>query len=54
MGVTGNKLTWVAPTAAELPRLNGYDLGQLQRRVKQQVERIEAKRISAVRKTLEE
>jgi hypothetical protein len=51
MGVTGKKLLWVALEAAELPRLNSYNFEQLQRRAEQQVERIEAERISAVRQT---
>ena len=49
MGVTGKKMIWAALAAAELSRLDGYDFEQLQRRAEQQVERIEAKRISAVR-----
>jgi hypothetical protein len=49
MGVTGKKLMWVALAAAKLPRLNGYNLEQLQRSAEQQLERIEAERISAVR-----
>ena len=49
MGVTGKKLMWVALAAAKLPRLNSYNFEQLQRRAEQQVERIEAERISAVR-----
>ena len=48
MGVTGKKLLWVALEAAKLPRLNSYNFEQLQGRAEQQVERIEAKRISAV------
>jgi hypothetical protein len=51
MGVTGKKLLWVALEAAKLPRLNSYNFEQLQRRAEQQVERIEAERISAVRQT---
>ena len=49
MGVTGKKLLWAALAAAKLPRLNGYNFEQLQRRAEQQVGRIEAERISAVR-----
>ena len=49
MGVTGKKLMWVALAAAKLPRLSSYNLEQLQRRAEQQVERIEAKRMSAIR-----
>ena len=49
MGVTGKKLLWRALAAAKLPRLNSYNFEQLQGRAEQQVERIEAERISAVR-----
>jgi hypothetical protein len=49
MGVTGKKLMWVALAAAKLPRLNSYEFEQLQRRAEQQVERIEAEPISAIR-----
>ena len=49
MGVTGKKLLWRALAAAKLSRLNSYNFEQLQRRAEQQVERIEAERISAVR-----
>jgi len=49
MGVTGKKLLWIALATAKGPQLNSYNLEQLQRRAEQQVERIEAERISAVR-----
>jgi len=49
MGVTGKKLMWRALAAANSPGLNSYNFEQLQRRAEQQVERIEAERISAVR-----
>jgi len=49
MGVTGKKLLWIALAATKLPPLNTYNFEQLQRRVEQQVERIAAERISAVR-----
>ena len=49
MGVTGKKLLWRTLATAKLPRLNGYNFEQLQRRAEQQVERIEAERISAIR-----
>jgi hypothetical protein len=52
MGVTGKKLLWAALAAAKLPRLNGYNFGQLQRDAEQQVERIEAERISAIPQAL--
>jgi hypothetical protein len=49
MGVTGKKLMWRALATAKLSRLNSYNFEQLQRMAEQQVERIEAERISAVR-----
>ena len=54
MGVTGKKLLWVALAAAKLPGLNGYNLEELQRRAEQQVERIEAERITAIRQAFAE
>src|SRR6266702_8955473 len=49
MGVTGKKLMWRALAATNSPRLSSYNFEQLQGRAEQQVERIEAERISAVR-----
>jgi hypothetical protein len=49
MGVTGKRLMWASLAAAKLPRLSSYNFEQLQRRAEQQIERIEAERISAVR-----
>jgi len=49
MGVTGKKLLWGSLAAATLPALNTYKFEQLQRRAEQQIERIEAERISAAR-----
>ncbi|MFL6504993.1 MAG: hypothetical protein ACJ8KC_06215 [Candidatus Udaeobacter sp.] len=49
MGVTGKKLMWGSLAAAKLPLLNGYNFEQLQRRAEQQIERMEAERISAAR-----
>jgi hypothetical protein len=54
MGVTGKKLLWRALSAAKLQKLNGYDFEELQRRAEQQSEKIEAERISAVRKEFAE
>ena len=48
MGITGKKLMWGALAAAKLPELNSYDFEEPQRRAEQQIERIEAERISAV------
>src|SRR5947207_1679779 len=52
MGITGKKLLWRALAAAKLPRLNNCNFEQLQGRAEQQVERIEAERISAIRQAL--
>ena len=49
MGVTGKKLLWASLAAAKLPPLNTYNFEQLQHRAEQQVERIEAERMSAIR-----
>jgi hypothetical protein len=49
MGVTGKKMLWRSLTTAKLPQLDSYDFEQLQRRAEQQVEHIEAERISAAR-----
>jgi hypothetical protein len=49
MGVTGKKMLWRSLAAAKLPRLDSYNFEQLQRRAEQQVEHIEAERISAAR-----
>ena len=49
MGVTGKKLMWGSLAAAKMPRLKSYDFDQLKRCAGQQVERIEAQRISAIR-----
>ena len=48
MGITGKKLMWAALAAAKLPPLNTYNFERLQRRAEQQIERLEAERISAV------
>ena len=50
MGVTGKKLMWAALNAAKLLPGNTCNIEQLQHRAEQQVERIEAERISAIRK----
>ena len=47
MGITGKKLLWIALAASKLPPLNTYNFERLQRRAEQQIERIEAERISA-------
>jgi hypothetical protein len=52
MEVTGKKLMWVTLAAVKSPELNSYNFEQLQRRAEQQLERIEAERISAIRQEL--
>src|SRR5882757_11363254 len=54
MGVTGKKLLWRALSTAKLQKLNGYDFEELQRRAEQQSQKIEAERLSAVRKAFAE
>jgi hypothetical protein len=49
MGVTGKRHLWVTLAEAKFPRLDSYNFEQLQNRAKQQVKRIEAERISAIR-----
>ena len=49
MGVTGKKLLWASLGAAKLAPLDSYNFERLQRRAEQQVEQIEAERISAIR-----
>ena len=51
MGVTGKRLMWGSLAVAKMPRLKSYDFEHLQRRAEQQVERIEAERISAISET---
>jgi hypothetical protein len=48
MGITGKKLMWRSLAAAKLPPLNACNFEEPQRRAEQQIERIEAERISAV------
>ena len=50
MGVTGKRLLWAALDALRLLPVSTYNFEQLQRRAEQQVKRIEAERISAIRK----
>jgi hypothetical protein len=49
MGIVGKKLLWRSLAAANLAELNGYDFRELERRAEQQIDRIEAERIRAVR-----
>ena len=54
MGVTGKKMLWRSLAAAQLSQLSSHNLEQLQQRAEQQVERIEAERLSAVRQAFAE
>lgn len=49
MGITGKQLLWRALDAANLPKAEGFDFKELQRRAEEQIERIEAERIRAAR-----
>ena len=49
MGITGKKLLWGSLAAEKMPQLDSYNFEQLRRRAEQQVEQIEAERISAIR-----
>jgi hypothetical protein len=49
MGITGKRLLWRALDAANLPKAEGFDFKELQRRAEEQIERIEAERIRAAR-----
>jgi hypothetical protein len=50
MGITGKQLLWRALGAANLPKAQGFDFKELQRRAQEQIERIEAERIRAARR----
>jgi hypothetical protein len=50
MGITGKQLLWRALDAANLPKAEGFDFKELQRRAREQIERIEAERIRAARR----
>jgi len=47
MGITGKQLLWRALGAANLPKAEGFDFKELQRRAEEQIERTEAERIRA-------
>ena len=49
MGITGKQLLWRALDAANLPKAEGFDFKELQRRAEEQIERIEAERIRVAR-----
>ncbi len=50
MGITGKQLLWRALGAANLPKTEGFDFKELQRRAEEQIERTEAERIRAARR----
>jgi hypothetical protein len=52
MGITGKKFMWRALAAANLREVKGFHLDELQRRAEQQIERVEAERLRAVRRAL--
>jgi hypothetical protein len=47
MGITGKQLLWCSLDAANLPKTQGFDFKELQRRAEEQIERTEAERIWA-------
>jgi hypothetical protein len=50
IGITGKQLLWRALDAANLPKAEGFDFKEVQRRAEEQIERIEAERIQAARR----
>jgi hypothetical protein len=50
MGITGKQLLWRALAAANLPKTEGFDFKELQRRAEEQIERTGAERIRAARR----
>jgi hypothetical protein len=49
MGVVGKKLLWRTLVSVNVPQSSGYDFEELQLRAEQQIDRLEAERIRAVR-----
>jgi hypothetical protein len=47
MGITGKQLLWRSLDAANLPKTEGFDFKELQRRAEEQIERTEVERIRA-------
>ena len=47
MGITGKQLLWRSLGTANLPKTEGFDFKELQRRAEEQIERTEAERIRA-------
>lgn len=50
MGITGKQLLWRGLAAANLPKTEGIDFKELQRRAEKQIERTEAERIRAIQR----
>jgi hypothetical protein len=50
LGIRGKQLLWHALGAANLPKTEGFDFKELQRRAEEQIERTEAERIRAARR----
>ena len=50
MGITGKQLLWRALAAANLPKAQGFDFKELQRRAEEQIKQTEAERIRAARR----
>lgn len=50
MGITGKQLLWRALAAANLPKAQGFDFKELQRRAEEQIKRTEAERIRAAQR----
>ena len=45
MGITGKQFLWRSLDAANLPKTEGFDFKELQRRAEKQIDRTEAERI---------
>jgi len=54
MRIVGKELLWHTLPTVKLPRLNGYEFEELERRAEQQIERIEAERMRAVQQVFAE
>ena len=50
IGITGKQLLWRALDAANLPKAEGFDFKELQRRAEEQIKRTEVERLQAARR----
>jgi hypothetical protein len=50
MGITGKQLLWRALDAANLPKVEGFDFKELQRRAEEQIKWTEVERLQAARR----